>query len=180
MPVGLVLTIILIFLLLMLLIGLAAVGTTVFGARKVKRHYQGKQELVPGHKSVAPIKWNGSPKREALQHRRLVNAMTLARSVHSPTEADALGKQAIMIEHELVRAALLRGPARKQALDTTESLVSSVEELSRGVYERNNATPEIRNELTDLRDRLHALAEAHRELDQHDVGSRGFGQQEPG
>jgi hypothetical protein len=154
----------LIILVTLLLIVLTVVGVTAFGARKVKRHYQGQQELVPGRKSAAPLNWSGSPKREALQHRRLVKAMQLARSVHSPNEADALGRQAIMIEQELVRAALLPKSAKKEALHTTESLVSSVEELATGVYERSSALPAIQTELGELRERLRLLEEARREL----------------
>ncbi len=158
------LIIVLVILVTMLLLALAAVGATIFGAKKVKKSVQGKQELVPGHKSAAPMSWNGSPKKEALQHRRLVKAMLLARSVHSPDEAAALGKQAIMIEQELVRTALLPKGPKKQALATTESLVASVEELAAGVYERNSSAPTIQTDLSELRERLQLLAEARREL----------------
>lgn len=148
----------------LLLVALAAVGATIFGAKKVKKSVQGKQELVPGHKSAAPLNWNGSPKREAMQHRRLVKAMTLARSVHSPAEAMNLGQQAIRIEQELVRAALLPKGAKKAALDNTEELVSAVEELSAGAFERNSSMPTIETDLSELRERLQLLAEARREL----------------
>ena len=159
-----ILLIALFILVVMLLMVLAVVGVTAFGARKVKRHYQGQQELVPGHKSAAPLNWTGSPKREAVQHRRLVKAMQLARSVHSPTEADSLGRQAVLIEQELVRAALLPKAAKKKALDTTESLVSSIEELAAGVYERSSSLPTIETDLSELRERLRLLEEARREL----------------
>ncbi|NNE96714.1 MAG: hypothetical protein HKN24_11875 [Acidimicrobiales bacterium] len=159
-----ILVVALIILVTLLVIVLAVVGVTAVGARKVKRHYQGQQELVPGHKSAAPLNWTGSPKREALQHRRLVKAMQLARSVHSPAEADALGRQAILIEQELVRAALMPKGTKKKALDTTESLVSSVEELAAGVYERSSPLPMIETDLRELRQRLRLLEEARREL----------------
>ena len=158
------LVILLVILGTLLLMALAAVTATILGARKVKKTVQGKQELVPGHKSAAPLNWNGSPKREAVQHRRLVKAMQLARSVHSPEEAEALGKQAVMIERELVHTSLLPKAAKKKALETTESLVASVEELSTGVYERNSSLPTIETDLSELRERLQLLAEAHREL----------------
>lgn len=148
----------------LMLMVMAAVAATIVGAKKVKKSVQGKQELVPGHKSAAPLNWNGSPKREAVQHRRLVKAMQLARSVHSEQEAEVLGKQAIMIERELVHTSLLPKEPRKQALETTESLVASVEELATGVYERNSSLPTIQTDLSELRERLQLLAEAHREL----------------
>ncbi len=154
----------LIILVTLLLMVLAIISATAFGARKVKRHYQGQRELMPGQKSAAPLNWSGSPKREAVQHRRLVKAIRLARSVHSPTEADALGRQAIMIEQELVQAALLPKSAKSQALDTTESLVNSIEELAAGVYERSSALPSIQTDLHELRERLRLLEEARREL----------------
>ncbi len=154
----------LIILVTLLLMVLAVIGATAFGARKVKRHYQGQRELVSGQRSAAPLNWQGSPKREAIQHRRLVKAMQLARSVHSPTEAAALGRQALMIEQELVRAALLPKGAKNKALDTTDSLVSSVEELAAGVYERSSALPTIQTDLSELRERLRLVEEARREL----------------
>lgn len=154
----------LIILATLIFIVLAAIGVTAFGARKVKRHYRGQQQLVPGHNSAAPLNWTGSPKREAVQHRRLVKAMQLAHSVHSPTEVGSLGVQAVMIEQELVRAALLPKTTRKPALDTTESLVSSIEELAAGVYERSSTLPTIQTELLELRERLELIAEARREL----------------
>jgi len=158
------LVVLLIIVVTLLLFVLAIIGATALGARKLKRHYQGQREMVPGQRSAAPLNWSGSPKREAVQHRRLVKAMQLARSVHSPTEADALGRQAIMIEQELVRAALLPKGTKKKALDTTESLVSSVEELAAGVYERSSALPTIETDLNELRERLQLLEEARREL----------------
>jgi hypothetical protein len=154
----------LIILVTLLLMVLAVVGVTAFGARKVKHHYQGQRELVPGQKSTAPLNWSASPKREAVQHRRLVKAMQLARSVHTPTETEALGKQAVLIEQELVRAALLPKGAKQKALDTTEGLVSSVEDLAAGVYERSSALPTIETDLGELRERLRLLEEARREL----------------
>jgi hypothetical protein len=154
----------LIILVTLLLMVLAVVGVTAFGARKVKLHYEGQRELMPGQKSTAPLNWSASPKREAVQHRRLVKAMQLARSVHSPTEATALGKQAVMIEQELVRASLLPKGAKQKALDTTEGLVGSVEELAAGVYERSSALPSIQTDLGELRERLRLLEEARREL----------------
>ncbi|MFW2383685.1 MAG: hypothetical protein ACN4GZ_18180 [Acidimicrobiales bacterium] len=158
------LIVVLIILATLLLIMAAVVGAAAFGARKVKRHYRGQQELVPGVRSAAPLNWSGSPKREAVQHRRLVKAMQLARSVHSPAEAEALGRQAVMIEQELVRASLLPKGPKKQALDTTDSLVSSVEELAAGEYQRSSALPTIETDLSELRERLQLLEEARREL----------------
>ncbi len=159
-----VLIILLVILGTLLALGVAAITATVLGANKVRKTVKGKQELVPGHKSAAPLNWNGSPKREAVQHRRLVKAMTLARSVHSPAEAMNLGQQAVRIEQELVRAALLPKANKKAALDNTDELVSAVEELAAGAFERNSSMPTIQTDLSELRERLQLLAEARREL----------------
>lgn len=140
----------------------------------------------------APIGWLFDPREPARLHRRLARVGTTASAVaddHRPrgrrarreepsplaVAATDLCAQAVAVDHQLARLAVLAAPARRRPL---QALSHQVDDLEAAAAHLVSISAEVRAprvlahdhpEITDIRGRLDRLAQAQRELDALDT-----------
>jgi len=148
------------------------VGTVAYLALRNAQDFSDANEVIPGVPTNAPKEWAGAHSVEARLHRRLRDSMTALRANRSLDEPamiqvrEALEREALAIDDQLVAAAALPARVRDEPLGQVATAVESVEAavaevvLLRGP---ERASTEAAIEL--VRTRLALVAEARAELD---------------
>lgn len=170
---------------------LLILGTTVTAACMVVLFVRGRlnrhHRVDPGVRTAAPLTWLVDPRQPARLHRRLAKVGTttsavatdhrppsrLIRKVEPPplvTTAEDVRAQAVALDHQLTRIALLAPAARRGALADLGRAVTEIERTTAQLVALSadvrapRRLPTDDPTLVDLSRRVEWLAQAHAEL----------------
>jgi len=174
-------------LILLVVIPVLATALTIRAIRKANR-------ISPRVPTFAPTSWMFLPERPARMHRRLRRSATMARAgaaVHAggtgrglptiPDLADEIERRACGIDTQVVLASRASGPARWSMLNALEGDVAEVEALASRLVALTTtwstvaATGPHPGGTQVISERLDALEQAMREVDQLSTGHPLFG-----
>jgi len=157
------------------LVGLVIVlaAAIAYGAMRNKASFAASNQIVPGTPGRAPVEWAGAHTPEALLHRRLVVAAAAARAQTGAGDVQqAVERGALEIDDRLIAAAALPAANRAAAIAAIEPSVLALENAVSGVkgspLDAAPATPALDSAVTEVQNRLDAVAEARAEVDQLD------------
>jgi len=150
----------------------AALATAAVGVLGALWALRRRNRVHPRHRSAAPLTWLASPAAAARAHRQLRGAVALTRSGVAPALADQaaeLGRHAVGLDAELVHAARLPRPHRRQRVRALQAHVLVVERTAVQLVDlsRRPATPcppAPTDELARLAERVGLVAAARDEL----------------
>ena len=157
-----------------IIIGLLIVliGTLAYIALRNAQDFSDANEVIPGVPTTAPKEWAGAHSVEARLHRRLRDAMTALRANRSLDEPamiqvrEALEREALAIDEQLVAAAALPQRVRDEPLRQVTAAVESVEAtVADVVLLRGPERASTEDAIEQVRTRLALVAEARAELD---------------
>ncbi|HSP04009.1 MAG TPA: hypothetical protein VLR27_10930 [Acidimicrobiales bacterium] len=157
-----------------IIIGLLIVvlGTVAYIALRNAQDFSDANEVIPGVATSAPKEWAGAHSVEARLHRRLRDSMTALRANRSLDEPamiqvrEALEREALAIDEQLVAAAALPQRVRDEPLRQVATAVESVEAtVADVVLLRGPERASTEAAIEQVRTRLALVAEARAELD---------------
>lgn len=151
---------------------IVAVGVVAYVALRNAQDFSDANEVIPGVPSNAPKEWAGAHSVEARLHRRLRDSMTALRANRSLDEPamvqvrEALEREALAIDEQLVAAAALPQRVRDEPLHQVATAVDSVEAaVAEVVLLRGPERTSTEAAIEQVRTRLTLVAEARAELD---------------
>lgn len=156
-----------------IIIGLliVVVGTIAYVALRNAQDFSDANEVVPGVPTRAPKAWAGAHSVEARLHRRLRDSMTALRAnpaLDDPALVDvreALQREALAIDDQLVAAAALPARVRDEPLRQVTTAVESVEgAVAEVVLLRGPERESSQAAIDQVRTRLALVEEARAEL----------------
>lgn len=156
-----------------ILIGLliVVVGTVAYLALRNAQDFSDANEVIPGTPTRAPKAWAGAHSPEARLHRRLRDSMTALRANRSLDEPalievrDALEREALAIDDQLVAAAALPARVRDEPMAQVATAVESVEAaVAEVVLLRGPERSASADAIEQVRTRLALVEEARAEL----------------
>lgn len=156
-----------------IIIGLliVVVGTIAYVALRNAQDFSDANEVVPGVPTRAPKAWAGAHSVEARLHRRLRDSMTALRAnpaLDDPALVDvreALQREALAIDDQLVAAAALPARVRDDPLRQVATAVESVEgAVAEVVLLRGPERESSQVAIDQVRTRLALVEEARAEL----------------
>ncbi|MFP5577396.1 MAG: hypothetical protein ACLGIZ_04045 [Acidimicrobiia bacterium] len=156
-----------------IIIGLliVAIGTIAYIALRNAQDFSDANEVIPGVPTRAPKEWAGAHSAEARLHRRLRDAMTALRAnpaLDDPSLLDvreALQREALAIDDQLVAAAALPPRVRDEPVRQVTQAVESVEAaVAEVVMLRGPERDSSQAALEQVRTRLALVEEARAEL----------------
>ena len=157
-----------------IIIGLLIVvlGTVAYIALRNAQDFSDANEVIPGVPTSAPKEWAGAHSVEARLHRRLRDSMTALRANRSLDEPamiqvrEALEREALAIDEQLVAAAALPQRVRDEPMRQVATAVESVEAtVADVVLLRGPERASTEAAIEQVRTRLALVAEARAELD---------------
>lgn len=148
------------------------VGTVAYLALRNAQDFSDANEVIPGVATNAPKEWAGAHSVEARLHRRLRDSMTALRANRSLDEPamiqvrEALEREALAIDDQLVAAAALPARVRDEPMRQVATAVESVEAtVAEVVLLRGPERASTEAAIEQVRTRLALVAEARAELD---------------
>lgn len=156
-----------------IVIGLLIVilGTVAYVALRNAQDFSDANEVIPGVPTSAPKGWAGAHSVEARLHRRLRDSMTALRAnaaLDDPALVDvreALQREAVAIDEQLVAAAALPPRVRDEPMRQITQAVESVEAaVAEVVLLRGPEHDSSREAIDQVRTRLALVEEARAEL----------------
>lgn len=156
-----------------IIIGLliVAIATVAYIALRNAQDFSDANEVIPGVPTRAPKEWAGAHSPEARLHRRLRDAMTALRAnpaLDDPSLLDvreALQREALAIDEQLVAAAALPPRVRDEPVRNVTQAVESVEAaVAEVVLLRGPERDSSQAALEQVRTRLALVEEARAEL----------------
>lgn len=157
-----------------ILIGLliVVIGTIAYIALRNAQDFSDANEVIPGVPTSAPKEWAGAHSAEARLHRRLRDSMTALRANRSLDEPalvqvrEALEREALAIDDQLVAVAALPQRVRQEPLRQVTDAVESVEAaVADVVVLRGPERATTEAAIDQVRTRLALVAEARAELE---------------
>lgn len=157
-----------------ILIGLLiiAIGAVAYVALRNAQDFSDANEVIPGVPTQAPKAWAGAHSVEARLHRRLRDSMTALRANRTLDEPalvqvrEALEREALAIDDQLVAAAALPQRVRDEPLRQVATAVETVEAaVAEVVLLRGPERATTEAAIDEVRTRLALVAEARAELD---------------
>lgn len=157
-----------------IIIGLliVAIGTVAYLALRNAQDFSDANEIIPGVPTAAPKAWAGAHSVEARLHRRLRDAMTAVRANRTLDEPamvevrDALEREALAIDDQLVAAAALPPRVRDEPLRQVATAVESVEAtVAEVVLLRGPERASTAAAIEQVRTRVALVAQARAELE---------------
>jgi hypothetical protein len=156
-----------------IIIGLLIVvlGTVAYIALRNAQDFSDANEVIPGVPTSAPKEWAGAHSAEARLHRRLRDSMTALRANRSLDEPalvqvrEALEREALAIDDQLIAAAALPARVRDEPLRQVAAAVDSVEAaVADVVVLRGPERASTEAAIEQVRTRLALVEEARAEL----------------
>lgn len=156
-----------------IIIGLLIVvlGTVAYMALRNAQDFSDANEVIPGVPTRAPKEWAGAHSVEARLHRRLRDSMTALRANRSLDEPalvqvrEALEREALAIDDQLIAAAALPARVREEPLRQVGLAVESVEvAVAEVVLLRGPERDTTAAAIEQVRTRLALVEEARAEL----------------
>ena len=148
------------------------VGAVAYLALRHARDFSDANEVIPGVPTSAPKAWAGAHSVEARLHRRLRDSMTALRANRSLDEPalvqvrEALEREALAIDDQLIAAAALPQRVRDEPLGQVATAVESLEAaVAEVVLLRGPERATTEAAIEQVRTRLALVAEARAELD---------------
>jgi hypothetical protein len=150
---------------------LVVLGTVAYLALRNAQDFSDANEVIPGVPTKAPKAWAGAHSVEARLHRRLRDSMTALRSnpaLDEPALVDvreALQREALAIDDQLVAAAALPARVRDEPLRQVATAVETVEvAVAEVVLLRGPERESTQAAIEQVRARLALVEEARAEL----------------
>ncbi len=156
-----------------ILIGLliVVVGVIAYVALRNAQDFSDANEVIPGVPTSAPKAWAGAHSPEARLHRRLRDSMTALRANRALDEPalievrEALEREALAIDEQLVAAAALPARVRDEPMAQVTTAVESVEAaVAEVVLLRGPERSSSQEAIEQVRTRLALVEEARAEL----------------
>lgn len=156
-----------------ILIGLVIVvlATVVYVALRNAQDFSDANEVIPGVPTDAPKAWAGAHSPEARLHRRLRDSMTALRANRALDEPaliqvrEALEREALAIDEQLVAAAALPARVRDEPIAQVTTAVEAVETaVAEVVLLRGPERSGSQEAIEQVRTRLAHVEEARAEL----------------
>lgn len=146
-------------------------GTVAYLALRNARDFSDANEVIPGVATRAPKGWAGAHSPEARLHRRLRDSMTALRANRTLDESalvevrEALEREALAIDDQLVAAAALPARVRDEPMAQVATAVEAVETaVAEVVLLRGPERTGSQEAIEQVRTRLALVEEARAEL----------------
>jgi len=146
-------------------------GTLAYIVLRNAQDFTDANEVIPGVPTAAPKAWAGAHTPEARLHRRLRDAMTALRANRALDEPalvpvrEALEREALAIDDQLVAAAALPKGVRDEPIRRAGAAVEALEQAVADVVGRRGpGAPSTEQSLDEVRARLAAVEGARAEL----------------